>query len=68
MRYVQTMKIKKAKEMLCGDASSVTEIACSLGFGNVYEFSREFKKLVHYKNISEYFRIVIIRLAFPFRL
>lgn len=65
MRYVQTMKIKKAKEMLCGDASSVTEIACSLGFGNVYEFSREFKKLVHYK---KYFRIVIIRLAFPFRL
>lgn len=43
MKYVQFYKIKKAKEMLKSDHSSITDIAYSLGYNNVYEFSRNFK-------------------------
>ena len=46
IRYVRTIKINKAKEMLESDYSSVTNIAASLGYNNVYEFSRDFKKQV----------------------
>ena len=44
INYVRLFKIKKAKEMLKSDYSSITDIAFSLGYNNVYEFSREFKK------------------------
>ena len=44
IKYVQLFKIKKAKEMLKSDYSSITDIAYSLGYNNVYEFSRDFKK------------------------
>ena len=44
IRYVQSVKIKKAEEMLKSDFSSITDIAYSLGYNNVYEFSRDFKK------------------------
>lgn len=44
IRYVRMFKIKKAKEMLKSDYSSITDIAFSLGYNNVYEFSRDFKK------------------------
>lgn len=44
MNYIQSVKIKKAKDMLRSDYSSITDIAYSLGFNNVYEFSRNFKK------------------------
>ena len=40
----QVPLIKKAKEMLKSDYSSITDIALSLGYNNVYDFSRDFKK------------------------
>lgn len=46
IKYVQLFKIKKAKEMLKSDYSSITDIGFSLGYNNVYEFSRDFKKCV----------------------
>lgn len=42
--YIRNLKIKKAKEMLRGDYGSITDIAYSLGYSNIYEFSRDFKK------------------------
>lgn len=42
--YVHELRIKKAKEMLKSDYGSVTDIAHSLGYLNIYDFSRAFKK------------------------
>lgn len=42
--YVHKLRIKKAKEMLKSDYGSVTDIAESLGYLNIYDFSRAFKK------------------------
>lgn len=42
--YVHELRIKKAKEMLKSDYGSVTNIAGSLGYLNIYDFSRTFKK------------------------
>lgn len=46
INYIQSVKMKKAKEMLASDYSGITDIAYSLGYNNVYEFSRSFKKQV----------------------
>lgn len=40
------MRIKKAKEMLKSDYGSITGIAESLGYLNIYDFSRNFKNHV----------------------
>ena len=42
--YVHELRIKKAKEMLKSDYGSITDIAESLGYLNIYDFSRTFKK------------------------
>lgn len=42
--YVHKIRIDKAKEMLRADYGNLTDIAISLGYGNIYEFSRDFKK------------------------
>ena len=42
--YVHNLHIKKAEEMLKSDYGSITEIAKSLGYNNIYDFSRDFKK------------------------
>lgn len=42
--YVHELRIKKAKEMLRSDHGSLTNIAESLGYLNIYDFSRAFKK------------------------
>ncbi len=42
--YVHELRIKKAKEMLKSDYGSITDIAQSLGYINIYDFSRTFKK------------------------
>ena len=42
--YVHNLRIKKAEEMLKSDYGSITEIAKSLGYINIYDFSRDFKK------------------------
>ncbi len=44
IEYVKQLKIKKAKEMLRGDFGSITDIATSLGYMSIYDFSRDFKK------------------------
>ena len=42
--YIHSLRIKKAKEMLASDFASISEIAQSLGYRNIYDFSRVFKK------------------------
>lgn len=44
INYVHKLRIKKAKEMLESDYGSITDIADSLGYSNIYDFSRAFKK------------------------
>ena len=42
--YAHSLRIKKAREMLKSDYSTISNIAYSLGYSNIYEFSRDFKK------------------------
>lgn len=42
--YVNNLRIKKAKEILSSDYDSLSDVAYSLGFANLYDFSRTFKK------------------------
>ncbi len=44
--YARELRIKKAKEMLRSDYASMTDVALSLGYPNIYDFSRDFKKRV----------------------
>ncbi len=44
--FVKLLRIKKAKEMLRGDYGSISDIAISLGYPSIYDFSRDFKKRV----------------------
>ncbi len=44
--YIQELRIKKAKGMLQSDYGSIADIALSLGYTNIYDFSRAFKKSV----------------------
>ena len=44
--YIHKLRINKAKEMLKSDYSSITDIALSLGYHSIYDFSRDFKKHV----------------------
>ena len=42
--YIHQFRIEKAKEMLKSDYSALSDIAKSLGYPNLYDFSRDFKK------------------------
>lgn len=42
--YSSKLRINKAKDMLRSDHTGMTDIALALGYNNVYEFSRDFKK------------------------
>lgn len=42
--YTKQMRIEKAKEMLKSDYGTLSDIAQSLGYLNLYDFSRDFKK------------------------
>lgn len=44
INYIHSVRIEKAKEMLRADGGSVTDIAQSLGYPSIYDFSRTFKK------------------------
>lgn len=44
IEYVKELRIKKAEEMLRSDHGSITDIALALGYANIYDFSRDFKK------------------------
>ena len=42
--HVHHLRIEKAKEMLKSDYGTLSDIAQSLGYSNLYDFSRDFKK------------------------
>lgn len=42
--YMHTLRIKKAKEMLRSDFGSIGDLALSLGYKSIYDFSRAFKR------------------------
>ena len=42
--YARRVRIEKAKELLHSDYSTLTDVALSLGYANLYDFSRDFKK------------------------
>lgn len=42
--FAKRLKINRAKEMLKSDYSSIGDIASSLGYTSIYDFSRDFKK------------------------
>lgn len=42
--FVHNLRIEKAKEMLRSDYSTLSDIAQSLGYSSLYDFSRDFKK------------------------
>ena len=42
--YARSVRIRKAKEMLKGDYGSLSDVAYSLGYPSLYDFSRDFKK------------------------
>ena len=44
MTFVQNLRIEKAKEMLRSEWSTISDIAQSLGYSSLYDFSRDFKK------------------------
>lgn len=46
INHVHEIRIQKAKEMLKSDYGNITDIALSLGYSDVYDFSRVFKKIV----------------------
>ena len=44
--YIHKLRIKKAKEILSSDYDSISDIASALGYANIFDFSRTFKKHV----------------------
>jgi len=42
--YAQSLRMSKAKELLKSNFSSINDIALSLGYNNIFEFSKMFKK------------------------
>lgn len=42
--YAHSLRIKKACEMLKSDFGSIADVAQTLGYSNIYDFSRDFKK------------------------
>ncbi|OMF23966.1 AraC family transcriptional regulator [Paenibacillus sp. FSL H8-0259] len=44
IQYITRQKIEKAKDLLAATSGSVSEIADQLGFGDLFYFSRQFKK------------------------
>lgn len=46
MVYARQLRIQRAKELLQSDYGSLSDLALSLGYPNLYDFSRDFKKHV----------------------
>ena len=42
--YLHALRIEKAKEMLHSDYGTLSDVATSLGYASLYDFSRDFKK------------------------
>ena len=45
--YLQQVRIERAKELLLNSSDSVTEIAFSSGYNDIYYFNRVFRKAVN---------------------
>lgn len=45
MKYVQTIRIEKAKDLLLSGDYLVGDVAAAVGFSNIYHFSKTFKKM-----------------------
>jgi AraC-like DNA-binding protein len=48
MKYVQSIRIAKAKDMLVGEYCPVGAVAAAIGFENIYHFCKTFKKMTGY--------------------
>lgn len=48
MKYVQNIRISKAKDLLRGEFVSISEIAQVVGFSSIYRFSKVFKQETGY--------------------
>ncbi len=46
MQYLSDLRIRKAKQLLSSDYSSIAQIAQSVGYGSIYHFSKMFKNTV----------------------
>jgi YesN/AraC family two-component response regulator len=44
-KYIQAIRIQKAKDFLIGDYNSIGEIAEAVGYGNIQQFCKIFKKV-----------------------
>ena len=44
MAYARQLRIEKAKQLLRSDYGTLTDLALSLGYASLYDFSRDFKK------------------------
>jgi AraC-like DNA-binding protein len=44
LKYVNALRIEKAKEILKSDHERLSDIALALGYSNLFDFSRDFKK------------------------
>ncbi len=44
IKYLKKVRLDKAKELLIGDFTSVSDVATLVGFSSVYTFSKTFKK------------------------
>ncbi len=42
--YCRSLRIRRAQEMLRSDFTAITEVALALGYPNIYDFSRDFKR------------------------
>ncbi len=58
-RYIQTIRINKAKDLLNSNINSVGEIADLVGYSNIYYFSNAFKKETGFSP-SEFARKLIL--------
>jgi AraC-like DNA-binding protein len=45
MKYIQSIRIAKAKDMLIGDFSSIAAVAEAVGYDSIYHFCKIFKKV-----------------------
>ena len=46
MKYIHSFRMEKAKEMLCTESAKVSDIAISVGYPDVFRFSKMFRKYV----------------------
>jgi len=48
LKYIQSVRISHAKDMLCYDNASIEDVAFNCGYSSLYYFSRVFKQITGY--------------------